>query len=276
MTFLAATLLGGLPSSAPAANPAEFEVYNYDYRNDGNLVDGTDLMGRLFVPQQAIDNPNQKYPLVLFLHGDGQRGFNNTSQVNSNIDNLLAKAKSEGFFIYAPQLTANVTYWTTANMDKVIRKLASAARDYNVDVSRVYVTGLSLGGGGVWDTINRYDGGVAAAVSICGTNPQIAVDFGALVNKHIWSFHAGNDGTVSVGLSRNRVNGIRNADGLANLSWPPTYTTESYFYDHHNQRYTEFQTGNHPIWNTVYADANVYTWMLAKSLPLCDRFIAHR
>jgi len=264
--------LSYLPLLLKAADYNEFVVYNYDHRNDGSLIDGTDVPGRLFVPQQAMDNPTQKYPIVLFFHGNGQRGSDNTSQVNGNIDNLLAKAKTEGFFIYAPQLTDKLTYWTTAIMDKVIRKLASAGHDYNVDVSKVYVTGLSLGGGGVWDSINRYGGGVAAAVSICGTNPNVALNFTTLVNRHIWSFHAKDDpgapNGVNVSYSRNRVNGIRNADSLTALTWPPTYTSGVYFYDYHNQRYTEFETGGHGIWNNVYADPTLYSWMLDKSLPL--------
>ncbi len=271
LTFALVAALCGPAAMLQAADPAEFEIHNYDYRNDGVLTDGIDVLGRLFVPQQALDNPTLDYPLVVFFHGDGQRGFNNTSQVSVNIDDLLANAKTEGFFIYAPQLTSAVTYWTAGNMDKVVRKLAATSRAYNVDVSRIYVTGLSQGGSGAWDLTNRYGGGTAATVSICGTNPNGGLNFTGLVNRPIWSFHAANDGEVVVKRSRDRVNGIRNADGIPGLpalTWPPAYTDGVYFYDFHQQRYTEFQTGGHGIWNSVYADANLYTWMLGQSRPV--------
>lgn len=267
---LSAAALSWLPLALEAANPDEFLVYNYDHRSDGVLTDAVDIPGRLFVPQQAIDNPAQKFPIVLFFHGVGERGFNNTSQVNGNINNLLANAKALGFFIYAPQLSANVGSWNAGTVDKVMRKLASTSRNFNVDISHAYVTGLSLGGGGVWDSINRYDGGFAAAVSICGVNPGVALDFEGLVNKPIWSFHAANDTTVNVSTSRNRVNNIRTADDLAPLTWPPVYTSGAYFYDFHNQRYTEYQTGGHAIWSRAFGTAELYTWMLSKSLPLAS------
>ncbi len=255
-----------IPSLANAADINEFIEYNYDHRNNSTPMDSADLKGRLFVPQQALDNPATKYPLVLFFHGDGKQGSNG-EHVEANIDNLLANAKTLGFFIYAPQLAAGVRSWNIGTVDRAVRKLASATRDFNVDISRVYVTGLSLGGGAVWTVSSQYVGGVAATVSICSVRTA-TLDFARLVNRHAWAFHAANDTTVSVAHSRNRGNSIRAAEGLAPLTWPPVYTSGSYFYDFHNQRYTEYTTGGHAIWNRVFGNDDLYTWMLSKSLPL--------
>jgi poly(3-hydroxybutyrate) depolymerase len=228
--------------------------------------------------------------MVIFFHGLGERGTNNTSQVNGNIDNLVAAAKSRKFYIYAPQLSTNWTYWHASFVDNALRKAEEVPAKYKVDKSRVYVTGLSLGGGGVWSALSRYTGAVAAGVSICGVDPTpglTSVDYTNLVGKAIWSFHAGDDSTAAGGVSpsksRNRVNGIRNAIGLTNLVFPPAYTNGSSLYTNapaiDTQRYTEYQSGGHGIWGTVYGTSALYDWWMGttnvttqvgQSLPLAS------
>ena len=83
--------------SALAANVADFTEFSL--RNASNQVL---LPGRLYVPPEA-SNPNASRPFIVFLHGGGESGSNNLSQINVNIDNLLAEAKRRGAFLYAPQ-----------------------------------------------------------------------------------------------------------------------------------------------------------------------------
>jgi predicted peptidase len=85
-------------SRATAASVADFTNFSL-VDTFGNLV----LPGRLYVPPQALSNPAQPRPLILFLHGGGEAGTDNLLQINSNIDNLLAAAKQRGAFLYAPQ-----------------------------------------------------------------------------------------------------------------------------------------------------------------------------
>src|SRR5688572_30151659 len=121
---------------AGAANPAEFA--------DFSLRSGTTLLlpGRLYVPPSAVTDPATMRPLIVFLHGAGESGANNTAQVNGNIDNLLAEAKRRGAFLYAPQTTAG---WTTATItDRVMTMVNRALADYPVDDFRLYATGLSM------------------------------------------------------------------------------------------------------------------------------------
>jgi dienelactone hydrolase len=271
-------ILAGIILAGPvrAADPNEFLVYNH-YNQDGTL----DLWGRLFVPLNY--NPNQSYPIVLFFHGQGEIGTNNTSQVNGNIDNLLAAAKTRGFFLYAPQLKPGIGTWNNTTVDNVMRALSDLTKAYSIDSGRLYVTGLSLGGGGLWDTMARYTGGMAAAVSSCGSPPDGSPSHAPMVGKPIWAFHARNDTTVYPDNSRTRVNMIRAADGgkpavvfplNANPSNPyyntgaPYYTDGSTFYSENGLRYTEYATGGHGIWGRVYNETPMYDWLLVQNNPL--------
>src|SRR3954453_19120395 len=114
---------------APAANVADF--IDFSLRNASNQVI---LPGRLYVPPEA-SNTAVPRPFILFLHGAGEDGTNNTSQVNVNIDNLLAEAKRRGAYLYAPQTVDN---WgsavTTAN---VLTMVQSAQATLNVDTTRL-------------------------------------------------------------------------------------------------------------------------------------------
>lgn len=264
-------MLASLSASvALAANPNEFEIFNYDLYSNGTV----DIPGRLFVPDDY--DPSQSYPVVIFLHGMGERGTDNTDQVNSNINNLLAAAKSRDFFIYAPQTPGG---W---NPRSFMKPAAGVTTTYNIDLSRMYVTGLSMGGGGAWDTLISYADVMAAGVPICGVAPD-ATGYMPLVGEPIWAYHARNDTTVGVGTTRNRINDIRAADGgKPPLSFPldanpsnpyhntgaPYYSDGSTFYSENNLRYTEYADGGHGIWGRVYNESAMYDWLLSQSTPV--------
>src|SRR4051794_13355906 len=140
------------------------------------------------------------------MHGAGEDGTNNSSQVNVNIDNLLAEAKRRGAYLYAPQTTNN---WSSSALTtNVMTMVTQAETTKNVDRHRLYVTGLSNGGGGTWNMASRYPGVFAAALPIAGVTP--AADFSPLrlVNEPVWAFHARNDTVVSVNTSHTVVNNI--------------------------------------------------------------------
>ncbi len=264
-SLLALATCGLAAAPAQAASVDDFDVYNYDFASDGTV----DVPGRLFVPDGY--DASRSYPIVLFYHGAGQVGSDNTKQVNGNIDKLLAAAKARGFFLYAPQLSATQSTWNAAWVNNAFRMVSNATRDYNIDLSRIYVTGLSLGGLGTWNSLMKYGHILAGAVPICGGNPNVnPLRYDLLVGKPIWAFHAADDMQVGAPVTntRNSVNQIRGADGLPPLTFPPTYINGEYFYDFHELRYTEFATGGHVIWNTVYGRSALYDWLLSKRNPL--------
>jgi predicted esterase len=268
---------------ALAANVADF--IDFSLRNASNQVI---LPGRLYVPPEATSDPTTPRPFILFMHGAGEDGTNNTSQINVNIDNLLAEAKLRGAFLYAPQTTNN---WSSATLTtNVMTMVGQAETTQNVDPHRLYVTGLSNGGGGTWNMASRYPGVFAAALPIAGVTP--ASDFSALrlVNEPVWAFHARNDPTVSVNVSHSVVNSILSADHQPLPSYPSASSTTDFFISNPDLplhqtvealiqgggvsefripgsgldlMYYELTTGGHVIWPSVYASPPVYDWLFA-------------
>jgi predicted peptidase len=219
------------------------------------------LPGRLFIPPEAA-NPGTPRPLILFLHGGGENGTNNISQINSNIDNLLAEAKRRGAYLYAPQTTNNwtSTLWT----DRVATMIDRAITDENVDAGRLYVTGLSNGGGGTWNMLSRHPDLFAAGVPICGVSP--ASDFVPtnLVDQAIAAFHARNDNVVANSISRNVINSILAAgDQSAPLYPAPLDPDFSFASSALDLRYTEYAFGGHTIWTRIYQSPQMYEWLFA-------------
>jgi predicted peptidase len=243
---------------ARAANPAEF--VDFSLRSGSTLL----LPGRLYVPPSAVTDPATMRPLIVFLHGAGESGANNTAQVNGNIDNLLAEAKRREAFLYAPQTNAG---WTSSTMtDRVMTMVNRALADHPVDQHRLYATGLSMGGGGTWNLVNRYGDRFAASVPICAVGPGSDYVASRLLDDAIWAFHARNDSTVSVATTRNMVNSILNADGQPLPAYPASTAPDFNFMSPTlDLQYREYRLGGHGIWGTVYNTPAMYQWLFAHS-----------
>jgi predicted peptidase len=261
------------------------DFIDFSLRNASNQVI---LPGRLYVPPVALTDLTAPRPFILFMHGAGEDGTDNISQINVNIDNLLAAAKARGAFLYAPQTTSNWSSTTlTAN---VMTMIGRAVGTQNIDRSRVYVTGLSNGGGGTWNMASRYPGVFAAALPIAGVSP--AADFlpQRLLHEPVWAFHARNDTVVSVNVSHSVVNNILNADHAPLPTYPAASSTSDFFISNPDLplhqtvealvqgsgvtefripgsgldlMYYELTTGGHGIWPAVYNATFVYDWLFA-------------
>lgn len=155
---------------------------SFEARVFTNSVGGT-LPYRFLEPDTA-SGAAAVYPLVLFLHGAGERGDDNSAQLKHGTALYLEPANRAAFpcFVVAPQCPAEAQWasmpWNTlsgeqsghptAPMLSVLELVDELAGQYPVDRDRLYVTGLSMGGFGTWDLITRYPERFAAAVPICG------------------------------------------------------------------------------------------------------------
>lgn len=241
-----------------AANPSEFEVFSHPQ-----------VPGRLYVPPEATTSGEPR-PLILFLHGAGETGSNNTSQVNGNIDNLLANAKAAGAFLYAPQAITR-TWADETRLADVMSMVDEALANYSINEERIYVTGLSMGGGGVWNITSGYSDRFAAAVPIAAVSPNPNFAGSNLTGKPVWAFHARNDGTVPSSTTRSVVNAILSDSQAATLQYPAAndqLISLLYENDPLGLRFTEFPRGGHGIWGPVYGTPELYDWMFSKSLTV--------
>ena len=213
---------------------------------------------RIYVPAHL--DTTEKVPLILFLHGAGERGNDNTAQLIHGVSNLVDYSirTNQPFVLLAPQCPAGSQWvnvpWNAAQHTmpptpseslKLALDLVRQTMDTQpVDPHRIYVTGLSMGGFGTWDCIQRNPDIFAAAVPVCGGG-DIALA-AKIKNVPVWVFHGDQDPVVSPQRSRDMVNAIRQAGG-----WP---------------RYTEYAGVGHDAWTATYDNDEVWDWLLAQNL----------
>lgn len=194
---------------------------------------GETMSYRLFKP--AAYSPTKSYPLVLFLHGSGEYGTDNQAQLMANQGAIIwAKPEEQAkhpCFVLAPQAA---TSWVeesvgpehpVADIAMAVKVLKRVRDSYHVDGGRLYATGISDGGMGVWKLNETYPELFAAMVPVCGGgDPQQAYK---LINKPIWAFHGEGDPVVPVNDTRAMVNALRE---LAARPLYTEYPRESYIY----------------------------------------------
>ncbi len=214
---------------------------------------GKTLNYRQYVPKDLKDG--EKVPLVLFLHGAGERGDDNKGQLRHAVADLLAYGERSGkkFILIAPQCPqgkkwVDVSWAADAHtlpvlpseqLGLVLEVLKGKLKELPIDAQRVYVTGLSMGGFGTWDIICREPELFAAAMPICGGGDVSCVE--KIKNLPIRTFHGDMDTAVPVGRSQTMVEALKKAGGKCS--------------------YTEFPGAGHDVWTRVYKDDAVLNWL---------------
>lgn len=211
--------------------------------NDGG--NGLELPYRIYVPAACA---HRRCPLLVFLHGAGEQGSNNTAQLNNRANGAFqlpeaAEAIGEPMIMAAPQAPQ---WWSNDGpMGGVADMIDDIQGEFGFDPARLYVTGLSMGGGGTIGFLQRFDAAAAAAVPVCPAGVISSdIDRDRLAVMPTWFFHAGNDGTVTVGNSRTSVATLRAGGG--------------------DPIYTEFVSGGHGIWGQSYGIQRLVPWLLAQ------------
>lgn len=262
----AATVEAVQPDLIRTISGQQYRFIDYTYYDARSNPSGNfDVYGRLYVPDDY--DPSKTYPVVVFLHGMGEAMASqpantvNSAQVNGNINNLIRNAGSRDFLLYVPQ--ARYTYWSDDQHIMTMTALARAAKEYNVDVNRIYATGLSMGGAGVHGLMSNYPEFYAAFVPL---SPASAynLDAEAAAGRPAWYFHGREDGTVGVGVSRSAVRSLVLAQGGTAPTFPNT--GGDFYYSYGSVRYTEYATAGHTnaVWNNgAYNLPEMYDWMLS-------------
>lgn len=244
---------------------------------------GMTIPYRLFVPEHY--DPSKKYPLVLTLHGSGERGSNNTSQIdNYRIATVWADSVNQSkypCFVLSPQCPANGTWFNSDQIGTiditrfpqpketrtVMEILDRLIEEFNIDTTRLYITGLSLGGFGTWDLIARYPDKFAAAVPMSGGGDVQHI--GRAYNMPVWNFHGVMDNAVPVFLSRNLI--VRLQDMGRSTMFTHcnindcTALTEKEISERIESGVdlieTEYPEGGHVIWDESYNNPHLLPWV---------------
>ncbi|WP_413376729.1 prolyl oligopeptidase family serine peptidase [Alkalihalobacillus sp. 1P02AB] len=245
--------------------PIVDEFGKFTYQDDF----GNEMPYRLFEPQTESD---KKYPLVLFLHGSGERGSDNSLQLLGNESALVwatpeQQAKNPAYVLspQAPTQEILTTYWADEpNYSMVEELLVETIEKYPIDTNRIYVTGVSNGGVGTWHIAIQNPELFAAIVPVCGypdvannevLEPYVPLEDASLLegikDLPIWVFHAADDELVDVNYSRDAVAAIESLGGSS-------------------IRYTEYPEGEvepngHHAWIPAYQNQEMIDWVFEQS-----------
>ena len=199
------------------------------------------------------------YPLVVFLHGAGERGDDNLCQLVHGMSEFASDEIMSRYpcYVAAPQCPedqqwvdtpwsadshrmaaepAPVLRWTLELIDRLVEQCP-------VEPRRIYLSGLSMGGFGVWELLARQPARFAAAAIVCGGGDTATA--AAIAHVPVWVFHGDSDPAVKPQRARDMILALQQAGG--------------------SPRYTEYLNTGHDSWSATYRDPRMYAWLFAQS-----------
>jgi predicted peptidase len=243
-----------------AAQPTDPFTTHYEYATF--IQSGDTLLYRVMWPENY--DPGKTYPLVVFLHGRGESGTNNESQLTHGANLFIQSRKAFPAIVVFPQCPSD-DYWPVAEIEQLEdgRKFSFPLREIPnpslgmvsqlidqlvlkkpVDPSRIYVAGLSMGAMGTYELVSRKPDTFAAAIAICGGGNEAAAKTYAK-NTPFWIFHGLADDVVPPAHSIAMEKALRNAGGDPKL--------------------TLYENVNHNSWDRAFAEPDLLKWLFSNS-----------
>lgn len=197
-----------------------------------------------YLPADYNPKTGQRWPLLLFLHGSGERGTNVQNVAIHGPLSMVKKGKEFPFIIVAPQCPEGQDW---AN-EPLLKLLDRVTRKYAVDTNRLYLTGLSMGGYGTWRLGLAHPEKFAAIAPICGGGVLIDVILGgreraALKSLPVWAFHGAKDNVVPPEESERMVNLLKKLSA-------------------EEVKLTIYPDASHNSWTETYKYPELYEWLL--------------
>lgn len=216
----------------------------------GYVSVSTQLNYYLSLPKSYERNSGKKWPLILFLHGSGEKG-DSLTDLNAVLKNGLPKyvdnVSDFPFIVVYPQLPTKYSSWEElVDNGMMIEFLDEVEQLYNPDLNQIYATGLSLGGIGVYDLGLKHPTRFAAIAPVSGDSGEILAANDDQIKRmrslRIWAFHGALDETVPENLDKKTVDRLRSAGLTVN--------------------YTVFPNLGHDCWDETYDNYDLYNWFL--------------
>jgi predicted peptidase len=194
----------------------------------------------LYLPP-GYGQSSQRWPLLLFLHGAGERGDDLEKVKIHGPPKLIEKeGKDFSFVIVSPQCPQDGWWSDEAQIEMLDNLLDHIINRHRIDQDRIYVTGLSMGGFGTWSLAVRYPHRFAAIAPICGGgDPGEAARISHLP---VWIFHGARDNVIALERSQEMADALRSAGG--------------------DVRFTIYPTAGHDSWTETYDNPRLYEWLL--------------
>lgn len=258
---LLSALLAASPAGAAAGRAAET-----GFLDRSVVVSGISYRYQVFVP--AGWSPRRRWPVILFLHGVGERGDDGVRQTDVGLPHEIRRRAADfPVVVVMPQCRGGSTWRDPTMLAQALAALDRSVREFRGDPARVYATGLSMGGYGVWELASRVPGRFAAYVPVCGgvratksypeirvglaNDPAVADPYAELARRvgrtPTWIFHGGADPVVPVDEAR-RMRAALAAAGA-------------------DARYTEYPGVGHGSWVNAYAEPGLVPWLFAQRRP---------
>jgi len=265
LLFLSALLMASLVIPAFARKP-ETGFLDRTLKFEGNTY-----RYQVFVP--ANFDRHQLWPVILFLHGRGESGYDGLLQTEVGIGSAIRRSQGKmPFIVVMPQCPGEKS-WTDPDMGEMaLAALGSAVREFHGDSKSLYLTGLSMGGYGTWEVAAHHPGKFAAIVPICSglhppdghpeivssfvDDPKVADPYAEVAARigrtatAIWMFHGANDPAVPVEESRKMAAALRAVGSKV--------------------KYTEYPDTGHNSWDKAYAEPGLWDWLLAQHFANVD------
>ena len=191
----------------------------------------------LFLPD-GFSKKKQGWPMILFLHGAGERGSDLKKVKKHGPPKIVEKRKDFPFIVVSPQCPKDD--WWTDKVEVLTHLLDDIVAKYDVDTERIYLTGLSMGGYGTWTLAAAYPDRFAAIAPICGGGKRVMAL--RLKDIPVWAFHGAKDRVVPLKESEEMVNAIKARGGDARL--------------------TVYPDAGHDSWTVTYNNKELYDWFL--------------
>lgn len=208
---------------------------------------GSTINYLLTLPVNYRPDGPRRWPLLLFLHGRGERGDNLELVKKEGLAQKLTTDADFPFVTLSPQCPPESDW--SEQMETLSALLDAAIAEHAVDERRVYLTGLSMGGRGAWQLAARQPERFAAVAPICGRIPDATgflANIAVLKETPIWVFHGAKDAVVPVENSEKLVAALKACGG--------------------DVRYTVYPDAGHNSWSAAYGTPELYTWLLQYSL----------
>jgi predicted peptidase len=191
----------------------------------------------LYLPE-GYGTKGTKWPLLLFLHGAGERGTDVELVKRHGPPGLVEAGRKYPFILVSPQCPVD-EYWSVPVLKALLDGILER---YSVDRSRIYLTGMSMGGNGAWRMAAAHPDLFAAIAPICGWGDTTRVS--VLKEIPVWAFHGKKDPVIDFERGESMVNSLKSAGG--------------------NVRFTVYPEAGHDSWTETYKNPEFYEWLLGQ------------